>query len=293
MLIRNSTYGGNILGREFGGQTDPFKYFKPATMRGWYCQQNTDNTTLLKFDSFPTGTNHPYSLMMGDRGALLSSTTTINGTGTNTFSMAMGLAAESDLLGNGDLLSNLSLVIQLACDILGSSIISASLVGKLEMTSDLAASGDLTSALSLFAFVISDIIGSGTIAGTVYGTASLEANISSSSTLSPENLAAAVWNSLAASFNNAGTMGEILNNVGAGADPWGTVLPGTYNAGEAGNILGNLLASIPQSVWDELKASHTTPNSYGKIVQDIETDLITINDGVKKASILVPHTTNL
>ena len=111
--------------------------------------------------------------------------------------------------------------------------------------------------------------------------------------LSPENIAAAVWNSLATAFNNPSTMGEIMNNVGAGADPWGTVLPGTYNAGEAGNILGNLLASIPQSVWDELKTTHNTADSYGKIVKDIETDLITINDGVKKASILVPHTTNL
>ncbi len=40
---------------------------------------------------------------------------------------------------------------------------------------------------------------------------------------------------------------------------------------EAGYILGNLLANIPDSVWDELKTSHTTASSYGKIVQDLET----------------------
>ena len=45
----------------------------------------------------------------------------------------------------------------------------------------------------------------------------------------------------------------------------------TADPGEAGYILGHLLANIPDSVWDELKASHTTANSYRKIVQALET----------------------
>ena len=32
----------------------------------------------------------------------------------------------------------------------------------------------------------------------------------------------------------------------------------------------NLLSNIPDSVWDELKSTHTTANSYGKIIQDLE-----------------------
>lgn len=52
--------------------------------------------------------------------------------------MAMGLAAQSALTGSGTISGSLSLIIQLACDILASGTISASLVGKLEMASALA-----------------------------------------------------------------------------------------------------------------------------------------------------------
>lgn len=217
-------------------------------MRGYYTPCcSTDNIEQLKRDSFPTGTNPPYSLVMGDKGALLSATTTISGVSDTTFAMAMGLAAQSDLTGSGTITGGLSLVIQLACGILASGTTSASLVGKLEMASALAGSGDLVSSLNLIAFVISALTGSGTISGTFYGTASLAADISSSSTLSPENLAAAVWNSIAASFNTAGTMGNKMNSAASAGDPWGTVLPGSYLSTEAGGILAQI-----QTLVDEL-----------------------------------------
>lgn len=217
-------------------------------MRGYYTNPDANsNIEQIKRDGFPTGTNPPYSLVIGDKGALLSSTTTISGEASTTFAMAMGLAAKSDITGSGTISCSLSLVIQLACDILASGTVSASLVGKLEMASALAGSGDITSALSLLAYCISDITGSGTASGTFFGTASLSADISSSSTLSPENLAAAVWNSIAASFNTAGTMGNKLNSAASAGDPWGTTLPGSYLSTEAGGILAQI-----QTLVDEL-----------------------------------------
>jgi len=217
-------------------------------MRGYYGKsQNDDNIEQIKRDGFPTGTNIPYSLIMGDKGALLSATTTISGTSANTFAMAMGLAAQSSLTGSGTISGSLSLIIQLACDILASGTISASLVGKLEMASALAGEGDISASLGLIAFVVSELTGSGTTEGTFFGTASLSADISSSSTLSPENLAAAVWNSIAASFNTAGTMGAKLNAASAAGDPWGATLPGSYLSTEAGGILSQI-----QTLVDEL-----------------------------------------
>lgn len=217
-------------------------------MRGYYTYADAGpNGEQIKRDGFPTGTNPPYSLVMGDKGALLSATTTISGASATTFAMAMGLAAECDITGSGDITGSLSLVIQLACDILASGTISASLVGKLEMASALAGSGDLTSSLGLIAFVVSELTGSGTVSGTFFGTASLEADISSSSTLSPENLAAAVWNSIAASFNTAGTMGNKMNSAASAGDPWATTLPASYLSTEAGGILSQI-----QTLVDEL-----------------------------------------
>ena len=248
MLIANYSYINQICGHNHSGITNPCQFLRPHVMRGYYGKSQTDsNIEQIKRDGFPTGTNQPYSLVMGDKGALLSATTTISGTSSNTFAMAMGLAAESAITGSGDMTSSLSLVIQLACDILASGDISASLVGKLEMAAALTASGDLSAGLNLIAFCVSEITGSASVSGGLRGETGLSADITSSSTLSPENLAAAVWNSIAASFNTAGTMGAKLNSAASAGDPWSTALPGSYASGEAGAILAQI-----QELVDEL-----------------------------------------
>lgn len=248
MLIANYSYINQICGHNHSGIANPCQFIRPHVMRGYYTYADVGpNGEQIKRDGFPTGTNPPYSLVMGDKGALLSATTTISGTSSNTFSMAMGLAAQSAITGSGTISGSLSLVIQLACNILASGTVSASLVGKLEMASALAASGDITASLNLIAYCVSELTGSGTVSGTFKGNASLSADISSSSTLSPENLAAAVWNSIAASFNTAGTMGNKLNSAASAGDPWGTALPGSYLSTEAGGILAQI-----QTLVDEL-----------------------------------------
>lgn len=248
MLIANYSYINQICGHNHSGITNPCQFLRPHVMRGYYGKSQVDgNIEQIKRDGFPTGSNPPYAIVMGDKGGLISSSNTISGVSSTSISMAMGLAAQSALSGSGDLTGGLSLVIQLACGILAEGDISASLVGKLEMASALAGQGDLEASLGLIAFVVSEITGSGSVEGTFYGTASLAADISSSSTLSPENLAAAVWNSIAASFNTAGTMGAKMNSAASAGDPWATALPGSYLSTEAGGILAQI-----QYLVDEL-----------------------------------------
>lgn len=58
--------------------------------------------------------------------------------------------------------------------------------------------------------------------------------------LSPEGLATALLNALIADYNEPGSVGEVLNNVGASANPWDAVL-----------------------------TSNTTPGTFGKHVQEL------------------------
>jgi hypothetical protein len=67
---------------------------------------------------------------------------------------------------------------------------------------------------------------------TVRATGNLSGDITPFTELSPQNLAAAVWETIAADFNEAGTMGKLLNDAGAPptaaqvADAvWNKVLP--------------------------------------------------------------------
>jgi len=250
MLITNYSYVNNICGHVHSGVTNPFQWIAPHTMRGYFSKaQVDDNIEQIKRDSFPTGTNPPYSLIMGDKGALISSTTTINGNGSMVSGMAMGRAIASTMEGSGALTdSPLSLIIQMACsDLTGSGELSVSMSGLVQLASNLAGSGDITSSLKLLASVICAMTGTGDITATLRGTATLEADITPFTTLSPENLAAAVWNALAASFNTAGTMGAKMNSAASAGDPWSTLLPGSYGDGEAGKILSQI-----QTLVDEL-----------------------------------------
>ena len=273
MLIANYSYINQICGHNHSGITNPCQFLRPHVMRGYYGKSQTDsNIEQIKRDGFPTGTNPPYSLVMGDKGALLSSTNTISGSSSVTSSMAKGLAAQSALTGSGTISGSLSLIVRLACNILASGNISASLVGKLEMASALAGQGQLTASLNLLAFVVSSITGSGTISGTFKGNASLSADISSSSTLSPENLAAAVWNSIAASFNTAGTMGNKMNSAASAGDPWSTSLPASYTGTQAGNILAQI-----QTLVDELHQLEGLKNGVPMTVTPTNRSVGTIN----------------
>jgi hypothetical protein len=87
---------------------------------------------------------------------------------------------------------------------------------------------------------------------------------------SAEDIAQAVWSTQLPGGFETGSAADKLSSAGAAGDPWSIEIPGTYTQGQAGNILGNLLSGIPDSVWNELKTTHTVGSSYGKIVQDLE-----------------------
>ncbi len=217
MLICNYSYINQICGHYHSGITNPVWIVAPHTMRGYYgLAQDSDNIEQIKRDSFPTGTNAPYSIIMGDKGSLLSSTTLVNGSSDLNAGMAMGRAISADLFGTSDLSGGLSLIVQLATDLAGSGTLTASMVGSLQMAANLAGSGDLTAALGLIANVATTLSGSGTVVGGLRGTASLEASITPFTELSPENLAAAVMNSLIEGNYTFKQCVEILTAVAAG-----------------------------------------------------------------------------
>lgn len=146
-------------------------------------------------------------------------------------------------------------------DIIGYGLVS----GTLNITITTNADGDLLANIDGTLTISITTSGLITAIGYVAGTLDIGAKPSA------DDIAQAVWQMQLPGGFSSGSAGRLLSSVGAASDPWAITLPGTYAAGEAGNILGNLLLNIPASVWDELKNSHTTASSYGKIIQDLET----------------------
>lgn len=222
MLICNYSYINQICGHNHSGVTNPVWIIAPHRMRGYYGPAQTnellDNNgfSYQNKDSFPTGTNIPYSIVMGDKGALLSSTNTINGIGSVSGNVAMGRAISSTLSGTGDLSGSMSLIVQMASVLAGTGSLTATMVGSLQMAANLAGSGDLAGALGLIANISTTLAGTGTIVGGLRGTASLEANITPFTELSPESLSAAVMNSFICGTYTFKQCMEILAAVAAG-----------------------------------------------------------------------------
>lgn len=247
MLLRNYSYINCVLGKQHSGVTLPNRFIKPEAMRSYYSSDTyvTENLNQKKRDSFPTGTNPPYSYVLGDKGALLSSTTTLNGSGIITSGLAMGKACEASLEGSGTILSaDLSLIIQLASAISGSGTIStASLVGVVSLASSLSGTGSLVAGLNVIAYMNSVLSGSGSLNASLRGTLSMEAAIYvNQSEATVQQIVDAVWNALAAQYNDPNTMGELLNGAGGGSSP----------------------GAVATAVWDELLAGHSVPGSVAE-----------------------------
>lgn len=279
MLINNYSYINQICGHNHSGITHPTWIMKPHSLYGYYSKDAVlvgagAGSNIVYKDSFPTGTNPPYSYILGHKGALLSSTTMLLGDGEITSSLSQGINIESSLTGVGTISNaSLALVVSLASGLLGNGNISgAALIGTVGLAGTLTSTGNITAGLNVVAFMNSALSGTGTINGNLKGLLTLSSDIYvNESTFTVNQLVEGVWNALAASYNTAGTMGAAMNAAGVAGDPWIATLPGAYPPGSAGDILGNMLANIPDSVWDELKATHNTADSYGKIVQDLET----------------------
>jgi hypothetical protein len=275
MLIRNYSYVNQICGHNHSGTTNPLFFISPHTMRGYYGKSQYEAIQeQIKRDGFPTGTNVPYSIIMGDKGALLSATTQINGSGVVTSELSSGINILANLNGSGTIsAANLSLVVSLAAGLTGSgTITTASLVGVVSLQASLAGTGSLAAGLSLISYMNSVMEGSGTLTAGLRGTLSMSAAIYvNQSTATVRELVDGVWNALTADYANAGSTGQSLAAAGSAGDPWLTPLPGSYLPGTAGAIIGNMSSSaIAAAVWDELKGGHVTADTYGKIIQDLE-----------------------
>lgn len=214
--------------------------------------------------------------LSGALGALISILADLNGNGELNGSIAGALSAVANLSGSGDLVGAIQGVVEILSTLTGTSDLTSAIIGNWDMAVTISGSSTLTAGITALAHLISELVNSGQLtltSGAVPG--DMDCEITSFSTLSPENLAAAVWNSIAASFNNSGTMGQIMNNVGAGADPWSTSLPASYTGTQAGAIMAQIQTLVDElhklQGLNPLATMTVTPTS--RVAGDIELEI--------------------
>lgn len=132
--------------------------------------------------------------------------------------------------------------------------LAASIFGSLDVTQAqlaavAAASASFSASIAITQCQLGAIVGlaaamNGSISASAnnFATADISASISSLTALSPDSLANSIWNSLAASFNAAGTMGEKLNGAGSAGNPWTEVIESGLTASDIMRILLSVAA---------------------------------------------------
>lgn len=199
---------------------------------------------------------------------------------------AMGGAANFDVTGTSSLTNGgvidgtasfgmtgdggLSLIVSLS----GNGDVSITGAGGLSLTISLdgTANISITGDGSLSMLVPLD----GTAAFGIAGAADLKGNLDmegswgGAEALSPQGLANAVWGALADSNNAAGTMGELLNNSGAGANPWTVTLDGAYTAADLVRIMAAVLAGKVSGAGSGTETFRSIDDSRNAVVSTVD-----------------------
>jgi hypothetical protein len=189
----------------------------------------------------PRGYRHPAAWVKPEKpGGLASSNEAVLSLSSDNCLAVLGLPTSGsttitfDATGTGGLIAGAT----------GTATITFSQTGVLASVATISGSTTITFTPTALLGALAGLSATGTITLTPTATSYAVGYLSGTSTneteFSAAALAAAVWSALAASYNEAGTMGEKMNDAGAAGDPWSTSLPGTYTGDQAGKVLSDV-----------------------------------------------------
>lgn len=191
--------------------------------------------------SKPAGARHPVAWQMPQKAGGLASRNNTQVQFSQIGNLALGLPASG------------STTITFTPTATGGLIVSGS--GSASITFDAtgtilsiaAGSGSATITLSGTALIgaLAGLAGTGNITltptATIYAIGYLSGIATNEAEFSADALARAVWDALSVDYNNTGSMGAIMNNLGAGANPWEALLADNNDPGTFGERVQKLL----------------------------------------------------
>lgn len=179
----------------------------------------------------------------GALGLLSSAVASIIGTSSVSGDITGSLDASASLVGIGQLIADVSSLLYIQAALSGVGNISSDISAAANASASLLGQGDIVGAIQTIAHIESQLAGIGTFnitSTTIPGF--ISADITLSTALSPDTLAAAVWNAVAANFNSPGTMGEKVNDAGSASNPWTEIIEGSYTASDILKLMAAVLA---------------------------------------------------
>lgn len=210
MLLGNYSVLNKNPGRSFGGSTvaDTRPNFgKSGPARGRF--YGVGDLAFDEQNATPNGYTPPYSWVIAQVSGGMASYTIISGSGVvSAANLAGGLNGVAALAGTSSFTAGLQLIVSATAALTGSGAVTGPLVGVLNAAATLTGAGAFTGSLQALASVVATLTGTGALTVTPRATGDMEADITPFTELSPANMAAAVWNAVAAEYTTPGSFGD-------------------------------------------------------------------------------------
>lgn len=216
---RNAFTAWNLRG---GALTTIYNYSRAPREQGLTGRGRSLSALIGQYAGLPVGNLAPHSWMLPQKAGAMSMRATASGT------MAANLyptrAMSIDLTGSSSFAATAGLVVSMAMAMAGAGSFAATIEGRLNMSADFAGTGDLAADMSGIASMAVDLLGSGDLDATIaaYGDMAIDIVVTGTG-LTTANVGGAVWNAIAASYNDAGTMGNKLNTASSGGVDMGAL----------------------------------------------------------------------
>lgn len=234
--------------------------------------------------SIPAGARHPIAWKMGTKAGSLASTNEAEGG----CSLSLTLAAGRNISGLAEgstptAEATLQLVVSMVASALGEATTNANLNAALGLSGSAAGVSTDNAIITALAWAIGQSDGEATATLVSYATGRLQGSITPFTELSPEGLAAAVWNSLLVNYPDSGTAGNALANAGAGGNPWSAIIEDGMTAEEVLRVIASVLAGKVSGAGTGTETFVGLDGTTNRVISTVD------NDG-NRSSVIVDGT---
>lgn len=238
MLIGNYNVLQKSCGRFTSGSSlsdDRGAWGKNGALRGRYVGWAGLDAKSALPDGYQPSYAWSWAKSSGGMSCRMTASSSMSGSG------AMGLNAQADLTGTGDITNALAtLIVSASADLTGSGTISnANLLATLAASANLTGSGDVTAAsLTALGWASAGLTGTGTTNATLTGIGELSADITvTGDLLSTANVGDAVWQTLIEAGYDASRVLRIIAAATAGKSSSGPDTPIFRNLGDTEDMI--------------------------------------------------------
>jgi hypothetical protein len=249
-----------------------------------------------------TGASGTASFSNGNLAGGLNGVAELTGAGDiTTANIAYIIVAQAALSGAGVTTADIKGLVGMDATLLGSGDILTTLIGLVGISDFLGGLGDCSAHITGILQAAADVVSDSSLAANLAGALSAQAALTGECDLSSMTLES-VWNMVADMLASGDFGGEPHGHMEANAALEGTSslvdamrADATISAdiSASGDVLTP--GSIADAVWRAISAAYDGAGSMAELLQNAATiaNQEIINQGVKKASLLIPHTEDL